>query len=185
MSFFTNALDTKTSGVDVAAHYRLDLADASQLTLNGAFNYSKTQVTDIKDNPGPLAGTGITLINREALSYVESASPNSKLILGADWRKGAWQASWNTVRYGTYTLDSNLGEARDQTFSAQWVSNASVSYDINQALTLTLGGNNIFDSYPDKIDVANRFVGGRVAYQSISPAGAEGAFYYVKADYRF
>ena len=26
---------------------------------------------------------------------------------------------------------------------------------------------------------------GRVAYQSISPAGAEGAFYYVKADYRF
>ncbi|MBK5477390.1 MULTISPECIES: TonB-dependent receptor [unclassified Pseudomonas] len=185
VSFFTNALDTKTSGVDVAAHYRLDLADASQLTLNGAFNYSKTQVTDIKDNPGPLAGTGITLINREALSYVESASPNSKLILGADWRKGAWQASWNTIRYGTYTLDSNLGEARDQTFSAQWVSNASVSYDISQALTLTLGGNNIFDSYPDKIDVANRFVGGRVAYQSISPAGAEGAFYYVKADYRF
>lgn len=54
-----------------------------------------------------------------------------------------------------------------------------------QQLRLTLGGNNIFDSYPDKIDVANRFVGGRVAYQSISPAGAEGAFYYVKADYRF
>jgi iron complex outermembrane receptor protein len=185
VSFFTNALDTNTSGVDVAAHYRLDLADASQLTLNGAFNYSKTQVTDIKDNPGPLAGTGITLINREALSYVESASPNTKLILGADWRKGAWQTSFNTIRYGTYTLDSNLGEARDQTFSAQWVSNASVSYDISQALTLTLGGNNIFDSYPDKIDVANRFVGGRVAYQSISPAGAEGAFYYVKADYRF
>lgn len=65
------------------------------------------------------------------------------------------------------------------------MSNASLSYDISQALTLTLGGNNIFDSYPDKIDVANRFVGGRVAYQSISPAGAEGAFYYVKADYRF
>jgi iron complex outermembrane receptor protein len=185
VSFFTNALDTKTTGVDVTAQYRLDLADASQLTLNGAFNYSKTQVTDIQDNPGPLAGSNITLINREALSFIESASPNSKLILAADWRKGPWQASWSTLRYGKYSLDSNLGEARDQTFAAQWVSNASLSYDVSEALTLTLGGNNIFDSYPDKIDVANRFVGGRVAYQSIAPAGAEGAFYYVKADYGF
>ena len=185
VSFFTNALDTRTHGLDLIGRYRLDLAQVGELTFTGGFNGSKTQVTDVKDNPGPLAGTGVILINREALSYVQSASPQSKLVLGVDWRQGPWAANFTTLRYGSYTLDSNSGPQFDQTFGSQWVSNASLSYDVDPALTLTVGANNLFDSYPDKIDVANRFVGGRVQYQSISPAGAEGAFYFVKANYRF
>ncbi|MFD2644373.1 TonB-dependent receptor [Pseudomonas japonica] len=185
VSFFTNALDTRTHGLDLIGHYRLALPQVGQVTFNAGFNWSKTQVTDIQDNPGPLSGSGVILINREALSYVQSASPQSKLVLGADWRQGPWSAAFTTLRYGRYTLDSNTGPAFDQTFGSQWVSNASLSYDVDSALTLTAGANNLFDSYPDKIDVANRFVGGRVQYQSISPAGAEGAYYYLKANYHF
>lgn len=185
VSFFTNALDTKTHGVDIVGKYRLDLPEDNRLTLNLGFNLSKTEVTDVKANPGPLSGTGLTLINREALSYVESASPESKLILGADYQKGKWQASLTAIRYGEYELDSNLGKQYDQTFSAQWVTNSSLSYDVTPAVKLTLGGNNIFNTYPDKLLVANRSAGGLMEYPNIAPAGAEGAFYYLKADYFF
>ena len=185
VSFFTNALDTNTHGLDLNGSYRLDLEDASTLTFNGGLNWSKTEVTHVKANPGALAGTGIVLINREALSYVESASPQSKLILGLDYRKGDWQAAASAIRYGKYSLDSNNGPQYDQTFSAQWVANASLSYHLTQAFKLTVGGNNLFDSYPDKLLLANRSAGGIVEYPNIAPAGAEGAFYYVQADYSF
>lgn len=185
VSFFTNALDTKTHGLDLNGNYRFDLPNAATLTFNGGLNWSRTQVTHVKANPAELSGTGVVLINREALSYVESASPESKLVLALDYRQGAWQLETSAIRYGKYTLNSNNGEQYDQTFGAQWVANASLAYNLTSALKLSVGGNNIFDSYPDKLLTSNRSAGGVVMYPNIAPAGAEGAFYYVKADYAF
>src|SRR5690606_15684353 len=42
--YFTNAIDTRTRGVDLVASYRWNL-DNSSINLTGGYNYSKTEIT--------------------------------------------------------------------------------------------------------------------------------------------
>jgi iron complex outermembrane recepter protein len=63
------------------------------------------------------------------------------------------------IRFGDVSylnaVDPNLPENNlpldiDQTFSAKWITDISISYEILPSLTFTAGANNLFDIYPDK-----------------------------------
>ncbi len=67
-----------------------------------------------------------------------------------------------------------------------------VSFDVTENLTLSVGGNNIFDEQPDELgtnEVLNRISGGpgngfRYPIRAVS-YGFNGASYYVKAAFNF
>jgi iron complex outermembrane receptor protein len=70
-----------------------------------------------------------------------------------------------TVRFGEVTYlnavdptiaSNNLPAELDQTFSPQWVTDFSVSYAANKSLSITVGANNLFDVYPDKLYISPR-----------------------------
>ena len=92
--FFTNAIDTKTEGYDIVADYTFDLGGSS-LALSAAYNESDTEVTHVDPNPPELDALGVdnVLFGVEERNTIETASPDDKLILTAQWTSERWSMS--------------------------------------------------------------------------------------------
>jgi iron complex outermembrane receptor protein len=87
------------------------------------------------------------------------------------------------TRYGavydqSYDSDAPVVDgAAAQRFGANWSTDLEVSYHFTPNVSLALGGNNVFDRYPDKT-YAGSNLGGALPYDYIAPIGINGAFYY-------
>ncbi|MBN8482010.1 MAG: TonB-dependent receptor [Xanthomonadales bacterium] len=179
--YFTNAIDTRTKGLDVVASYRIPL-DASTLNLTAGFNYNKTDITHTEPNPPELEQGGLNLqrIGRVETGRIEVGAPKDKLQLGATWDVGSWSFTGGLTRYGEFTV-RNASAALDQTFDSQWVLDLAAALTLER-WTFTLGADNVTDAYPDEVLYANS-TSGQIPYSTASPFGFNGAFVYGKIGY--
>lgn len=183
--YFTNATDTSTDGVDLVAHYRYPLDNGIRWDSTVGYNYNHTKVTDVKANPAILDQLGVNLVRvdrRERIGLLGDTTPQHKLSLANDFEYGNWALHTNLVRYGEYT-SYQADKVNDQTFSAAWLLDLAVDYKLKNWL-FTLGGDNVTDQYPEKLD-AYASSGGNLAYSTFSPYGYSGAFYYAKVAYNW
>ncbi|MGE8409877.1 MAG: TonB-dependent receptor domain-containing protein [Pseudomonas sp.] len=182
-SFYTNGYDTKTRGVDAQLKHRLDLDAFGKLDLGAGFSVTDTKVSNVKQGSVPTR-TGTTLFTRDVLLNPENGTPENKLILSGDYTVGKWGVNVQATRFGEYTYNHPTLASQDQTFSAQWVVDLDVRYQLTRELGLNVGANNLFDTYPEKYKSFNQ-VNGINRYGFIAPAGASGGFYYVGLNYQF
>jgi len=182
--YFANAIDTRTRGVDFVAEYSKNAGKLGQFRLTLAYSYSKTEIRRVKDNPAELVSLGPTyvLFGRQAQADFTETSPRSTVTLDSNWKHGAFGINLRTKRYGTYTEPGPIATA-DTHFGAKWVTDASISYALNGNATLTIGADNIFDIYPDKVGVVNN--NGWGAYGRLSPFGTLGGYYYARVGLSF
>ncbi|PHZ85391.1 TonB-dependent receptor plug domain-containing protein [Paremcibacter congregatus] len=182
ITFFTNAVDTRTKGVDVIATYTHDLGD-SQLDLMAAYNYSKTDVLAIH----PIAGLNASdVIGVEERNTLETAAPRNKVILSAIWHNDSISLMTRATRFGetTRVFDFGGGFEPEQTYGAKWSIDLEVEYTLNEAISMAVGANNILDTYPDQSDeLLNYF--GNLPYDVLSPIGSNGRYLYARAKYSF
>ncbi len=185
--YFTNAVDTRTRGVDVVGSYNIPLA-ASALDLTASYSYNETEVKRLDPSPAVLTGLGLTtpLVGRDELGRLEDAFPSDKAILGATWTSDRWTLGLNATRYGTFTV-RQTNPALDQRYDPQWVLDASASFKPSEQWTLTLGADNVLDSHPDKVNPAFTGVNawGQMPYSNYSPAGFNGAYVYGRVSYKW
>jgi len=182
--YFTNAVDTKTNGLDIIARYGMSVWNG-KLKLTAAINLTETIITnkDEIDTPDELEQyTDIPLYGRVEQGRVEAGQPQSTLNFAANYDRLKWSYMVRTTRYGTVT-DFNTNPARDQTFGIEWVTDAEVAYRINNAVRLSLGSNNIFDVYPDKNYKINSFNGIMPYSRESSPIGFMGRFIYARVTF--
>ncbi len=185
--YFTNAVDTTTTGVDMVAQYRHRFAHGGRLNSSLGYSYARTKVTDVKPNPAVLDDNGLTLQRidrRDRYGVLTDSTPRSKLSLGSDYSIGSWNLHGNLVRYGSFVAISNTGPNFDQRYDGKWVLDLSASYRL-ESWEFTAGGDNVGDVYPDKRNSLNNPGYQNVKYISYSPFGINGAFYYLKASYRW
>ncbi|WP_198919026.1 TonB-dependent receptor plug domain-containing protein [Pseudomonas chlororaphis] len=181
--YFTNATDTSTDGVDLVANYRYRLDNGIRWNSTVGYNYNHTKVTDVKANPAILDQLGVNLVRvdrRERIGLLGDTTPQHKLSLANDFNYGNWALHSNLVRYGEFT-SYQADKVNDQTFSAAWLLDLAVDYKLQNWL-FTLGGDNVTDKYPEKVN-AYASSGGNLAYSTFSPYGYSGAFYYAKVAY--
>lgn len=180
--YFANALDTTTRGLDIVGAWTLPLAPTEKLTGTLGYNINTTTVNRVADNPAVLAANGLTLIDRQTILRATDTAPKDKLILSADYLTGPWTVHGVATRYGSFLVPQN-NAALDQSFSANWVADASVSYHWSKS-TVTVGVDNIGDQYPDQITSAgNLNQAGTLPYSTFSPYGFNGRYVYAKAVY--
>lgn len=179
-TFFTNILDTRTQGVELAGRYRFNLS-VGAVELNAGFARTKTEVIEARD-VGSFAADRI--IGRTALGVLEDNVPKNKFIWGLRYTLGGFQAVFNQRRYGEYTTRGTLASA-DQTFSAQWISDLDLSYRFAKGVRVAVGAQNLFDSHPDKLKSTGSGPYGIAKYSTVSPEGHQGAFYYANLSYDF
>jgi len=182
IKYFANAIDTRTTGIDIVADYTQDLATFGSLRWTLGYNHNQTVITHIRDNPAQLAGLGLTLFDRAAQGTITDANPKSKLILGTAWRYANWDVSLRATRYDKVKL-LNANPIYDQSYAARWLADLDVGYRINSRATISVGANNLFNTYPSKNTVAD--TNGFPPYSSISPFGFYGAFYYTRLNLAF
>jgi iron complex outermembrane receptor protein len=222
VSYMSNAIDTTTRGIDVTGRYRFDLSSAGNLTATFAGNHNKTEFDRIAGTPAALATLGIRtpLFDLTQQVRLTSASPKDKISLGLNWEWQDLSVNLTNTYYGEVSsvAFTNLTPAQIavvtagydvelrptapagansqviQTFGAKTITDLSLSYRIRK-LDLTIGGNNLFDIYPDRniaSTAASVAVGtngsdnaGTFPYNYISPFGYNGRFVYAKASFNF
>ncbi len=173
-AFFANAIDTESKGLDIVLSHRTLIGDKGSLTNNFAATFSKTNRTgNIKASP-LLERKGLvgTYFSETSKQYLERAVPRTKLTLSNSFDLGIWNIYLRNTWIGETqeaTNISSLPDGTDFTNSAKILTDLSVGLSIGADLSLTIGAQNLFDVYPDKVDPAflssGRFIYSRRAPQ--------------------
>lgn len=183
--FFTNAIDTRTAGVDVVARYAADFGRYGVSRFTGGYNHTKTKVTRIGATPAALSTQQAVLFDRVEQGRIEVGQPHDNIGLTVDHTAGPFTASVHASRFGEVQFRQSITDPKlDETLGSKWITDLNASYRLFQQLRLTLGANNLFDVYPDrqtKVGGANN--SGIFPYNGISPFGFNGRFVYAKARY--
>jgi iron complex outermembrane receptor protein len=207
--YFTNAIDTRTNGVDVVGSYGLAPTPRQFLRLTAGYNHNQSRATRVSDTPAALAAFRIDSLVRETLfgrverSRLEVGQPRDNLLGSASYDVGAVNLTARAQRFGEVTALNPVGSERlDQTFGAKWISDLSASLRLARRFTITAGADNVFDVYPDQNnDVGDPRVGavgvtgpagragnanfGIFPYNQISPFGFNGRFLYTRVTLAF
>jgi len=190
--FLTNAIDTETRGYDLVANYQHPLL-GGRIDLAAAYSNNKTEVTHVEPTPGPLQAFGQTLFDRQELRRFECGQPRDNIRLLQSWNRSGWGVTARESRYGEY-CSLTLNPADDQTYAAEWVADAEVSYKWSQ-YTFAVGVENLFDNFPDRnflfrpgttnVLAQQAGAGGTNSYPINAPFGMNGRFVYTRIVYRF
>jgi iron complex outermembrane receptor protein len=180
--FFTNAIDTKTNGVDGEFAYRLALDDRNSLRLSAGFNRNDTDIVRLLPTPPQLQGFENVLFDRIERRRIECGQPHTNFILGGSWSGQPFSASARSQRYGEF-CSFTATESTDQNYSPKWLTDFDVTFRMNQA-SMQLGIQNAFDVYPD-VNIAPNSFNGIQVYPSHSPFGMNGRFVYLRVGYSF
>ena len=191
ITFFTNAINTGTKGIDVVASYKQSLGAKSKLTASIALTVNKTEITNVKATPAALqldTKTPILLIDTVSRALIETSQPHSKVLISVGYQIGKLSLNLRSSYFGEVTAweklpkpvtgTSNLHQS--QTFGGKNLFDASVVYSLNKFITITVGGNNITDVYPDKVNSNYlSYSNGQVPYsRNVNQFGFNGSYYY-------
>ena len=174
--FFTNAIDTRTNGVDVTSSYRITLATGNVLLLAG-YNHSSTDIVGAVATPPQLAAYSSVLFDRIERRRIECAQPHDSLRLGAHWTGARFGVDINGLRYGAF-CSFTLNPSDDQEYAAKWLTDVQGSYRVGQ-YRLAIGAQNLFDVFPDRNSTVNSF-NGIQTFPSHSPFGMNGRTVYAR-----
>lgn len=163
VQFFTNAISTRTRGLDVVVSDRIPLnSTGSTLVLSASANINRTNVTSINGSDKINGDQTLLakLFNRTERSRFETSVPASKINLSGDYTIKKFNVALRTVYFGKVTYlnatdptiqSNNLPLQLDQTFSGKWVTDLSLGYKITKQLNFVLSASNLFDVYPDQL----------------------------------
>ncbi len=185
LKFFINAVDTKTTGIDVVAILnKIDLGNG-RFGASLAANYNETTIEGEIATPTILEENGYDIFNRKEQSRITTSRPQTKVILGMDYSLGKWDFVLNNTYFGEVTWQhsdnglngaplgpggSNLptdDAAYDQTFAGKIITDLIINFNISKSVSVFASANNLFNVYPDTIDTKGDFVtdlGGRFKY---------------------
>jgi iron complex outermembrane recepter protein len=182
--FFTNAIDTRTRGIDIVGTSTNDLLDG-KLTATLAVNLNKTEIRGPVRTPTQLAGFGETLLNREERGRIEVNQPRSKVIGTLTYERGPWFGRVSATRFGSIsTIAPQLAE-QDQTFSSKIVTDIALAFRFIKGVELQIGANNLFDVYPDRVSDPRLTNDGTVPYSRFATQfGFNGASYYAALNFK-
>jgi iron complex outermembrane receptor protein len=182
--FFTNAIDTRTTGLDVVAEYSNEVGGGT-LDLTALLHWNDTEVKSRRSQSAILSPE--QLFDDSQVTLVEEGQPGQRHVFQAVWARGGWDWTLRANYYGK-VAGEGFTPGFKQTWDGQTLFDAAIGWDVTDKLRISIGGNNIFDTYPDKWDPARAFpfpqLGFTYGWETL-PFGINGAYYYGKVDFRF
>jgi len=180
--FFTNAIDTRTNGIDVVGRYSFDFRSAGITRFTGGYNHTGTVVKNVDPTPAALAAVSASvLFDRLERSRIEEGQPHETISLTLDHTIRSFNATVRTTKFGEVGTRGLTNPLLDQKYGAKWVTDANISLPITRMFRFTLGANNIGDVYPDE-NIALNNNSGIFPYSATGPTpfGYNGRFVYAR-----
>ncbi|MET4683818.1 TonB-dependent receptor plug domain-containing protein [Brevundimonas faecalis] len=160
-----NIAEETTSGVDVAAHWRIPTESWGRFNLAAAYTWVDKH--DFQQYPGD--------------PTIDKLAFDSGYYIPRE--KGTASISWSNDRLTTTLQGQYLGELpnydEDGFIDASWMFNASVQYDLNDRVRLSGTINNLFDEGPVKDSTYSAY-----PYYDISWFDSVGRSFYFQITYK-
>ncbi|MBW4360098.1 TonB-dependent receptor [Flavobacterium taihuense] len=151
-SFFTNAIDTKTSGLDLVANYRNIGLGTGKLAINLSGNYTIENALDGDvRNIASVEAVDQSVFGKTSEALLLTSRPEFKVILGADYEIDKFTFSLNNTVFGPAKFknadlyDKNLTVE----FLTKMVTDLGISYRATDKISLALNVNNLFNVLPE------------------------------------
>ena len=170
--FFTNAINTSTTGIDFSAKYDNIRFPKGVLGFTLAANWNATEING--DTTKPITMAMVDIFNRTERSRIETGRPNIKGFFGAKYEMDKFSVALNNTYYGDVTWSHMNDENVDQTFGAKFVTDILLNYKYSKIFSLNLSVNNLLNTYPDEIDNYLDFAGRFVYPYQVSQFGING-----------
>ncbi len=186
VQFFANGVNTTTYGLDFKLNWQKRFTQ-SNLSLNFSGNLNKMEINHINNKALDLE----TFFGKREQYFLKASAPDYKLILNAIYSKGKFSLSNTLTLYSDLELIdwqiqkplSEFNNSSQERFKAsidhykpKYTLDTHLSYIFNKKISLQLGVNNLFNTYPTE-QVRNTDSGGR--WDAVQ-MGTNGSFYYSK-----
>lgn len=161
ISFFSNALDTKTSGIDAVLSYKNIALGEGNLGFNLSGNYTiKNERDGTVKNPSfvTAAGQSIVTATQEALYF--TSRPKTKWILGTNYDINKFGFSLNNTYFGMTTFkQQGMSNNLRTEFTPKIVTDLGVNFSATKKLTIALNINNLLNVLPEWVFKAENNAG--------------------------
>ena len=167
-SFFANAINTETRGLDVVISFAQKLGTGNfRADLAGTLNKTN-KVGDIMASE-KLRGKENIYFSEASRIYLESAVPRQKVNLTLTYGVKQWNFFLRNVYFGPVD-EATTNVTFQQEFDARTITDISIGYKLGKNVRLTVGSNNLLDVYPEKVALpgntgSNQFIYSRRASQ--------------------
>ncbi|MBS0410612.1 MAG: TonB-dependent receptor [Proteobacteria bacterium] len=201
ISVFTNGANTRTRGIELTANYASDFGEMGHVDWSAAFNYSDTAVTKQFALPSVVSAPAwgqTVLLGPTAISQLTTATPKTKVVLGAYWTKGKWSVNLRESIYGPsseiVSTDGTGNNGTVERIGATGITDLDIGFKITENLKLDVGANNLFNEKPPTTPNISDGAGGvrpadganvYDAPMGFSPFGINGGYYYGRVTYTF
>lgn len=203
-TFFANAIDTESKGIDVVISHKADIGNGLTLKTDLSGTLSNTKRVGKIHASQILADNG--QINRyyseSSRVYLQESVPRVKANLTNSIAVNKFDFFLRNVYFGKVT-DPNTADAdgngtidtavvNGQTvaiehpvWGAKVITDLSVGYKFTKSAKIVIGANNLFDVYPDEnlasLSNSNQFVYSR----NVSQFGQNGRFVFARLNFSF
>ena len=183
-SYLTNAADTRTRGIDINGTWRVDLTQNSHLTFDLAANFNSTTIERIKTST-----LGRSVLNTQQIAFLTTAQPKNAQVFGFTLYEPKFTYALHAQRYGsifdemTYQQGANaFSTSVFQPFRAASITvvNVALDYKVSRRVDLTIGANNLLDTYPTKVPTLAQYYGQALYDRYAQQTTFNGGFYYLK-----
>ncbi|QDO95028.1 TonB-dependent receptor [Formosa sediminum] len=166
--FFANGVDTQTTGLDIVLNYKFSVGNNSNLNLGLIGNLNKLKIKSI--NTPEFEGSSMTDEEAElrffspfSQAYLEAAAPDYKFGLNLGYSVSKFNANVALTQFSevklqdfqwvdsppvTFEEADALKLVATDTYKAKLIVDLSLGYAFTENINLTLGANNLFNTYP-------------------------------------
>ncbi|MDY8135616.1 TonB-dependent receptor [Aquimarina sp. 2201CG5-10] len=173
--FFANGVDTETVGLDLIISWKGNY-DFGNLSATLAGNINNMTIEDI--NNGALDEA--TFFGERERAFLLASAPDSKFTLNMNYSKEKFNAGVGLTHFSEIVL-IDFADTED-VYGAKITADLNLGYKLTDNLRFTVGGNNIFNEYPDQQVDGETEAGG---YWDAVQMGFGGAYYYARLDFNF
>ncbi|NIF07247.1 TonB-dependent receptor [Chryseobacterium sp. Tr-659] len=144
VQFFSNAIDTRTKGVDLILSYNENIGPG-KLTATLAGNYNDMEITKVNTSE-QLAGKEDIYLSAREKAFILASAPKTKVNLNLNYKINKFNVNLQMVRFDKVTLIGYDGT--EQIYNPKVTTDLSFGYEFSKNLNLTLGSKNLFNRYP-------------------------------------
>jgi len=192
VQFFANGVNTVTYGLDFRFNWMKKFSKNKTLGTTFSGNLNHIDITNINNKELDKE----TFFGIREQYFLRASAPNYKLLLNAIYSNGKISLSNTLTKYSNLSLidwqiqkplsefnnsEKERLEASIDNYDARFTLDSHISYNFNKKISLQLGANNLFNTFPS-VQVRNTDSGG--LWDAVQ-MGTNGAFYYSKISVQF
>ena len=174
--FFINDFSTRTDGIDLVGAYEVEGAGGSTTTWSSAWNWTRTTVTE--HNTVTLTDHRIRILE-EGLPNVRGNLAMNHVFAGGTrfLVRGSYWGGYFDGEQPYYETDSS----NTIDYPSRILFDMEAAHTFADSWTLTVGGTNVLNTYPEEYPGAAAGVGNR--FGQFTPFGFNGGYYYTRVGY--